>query len=388
MLASLALVAGCRGEPSSERVAGSSSALAPPPTSSAIVIDASASAPLDAGAPTPLRDELTLLAGGDVSYARLVGKILLEHPDRTFFDHLRPWLSKADLRFANLEGPLSDQKGETQSPTQVLVFTGPPAGADALAREGFDIVSTANNHAWDYGKKALFETMDHLDRVAVRYVGTGRDRAAAYRPTLIEKDGYRLGFLAVTDIWNQGLLSKHEAAEYVADADEARLAEAVRDLRASGTVDAIVVSHHGGSEYLDEPLQRTQRILRGAIDAGADVVIGHHPHVTQGVEWRDGKPIFYSLGNLLMRMHREHPWTELGFLSRVVFHRGTTVTVAVCPYRIFGIEVLPLATDAHRALYERRFYDHLRVISKRVGGTEIGEVGEDGCAPLFAPKAR
>ncbi len=372
----IALLGACRDEQARDT---------PPPSSastSTITVAPPASTEPAAPLPPPRRERLTLLAGGDVSYARLVGRMLLEQPDRRFFPKLTPWLSSADLRFANLEGPLSEQKGEVQSPGLPLVFTGPPIGADALAREGFDIVSTANNHAWDYGKRALIETLDNLDRVGVRHVGTGRDRAEAYRPTLVEKDGFRLAFLAVTDIWNQGQLSRHEGAEYVAEADEQRLAAAVRALREDPSVDAVAVSHHGGSEYMDEPLQRTQRILRAAIDAGADVVIGHHPHVTQGVEWRNGRPILYSLGNLLMRMHREHPWTELGFLARIVFHRGTPVTVEACPYRIFGVEVLPLAADPHRDLYERRFYDHLRVISKRVGGTEIGPVGDDGCAKL------
>src|SRR6185436_803076 len=104
-----------------------------------------------------------------------------------------------------------------------------------------------------------FETMENLDRVHVLYVGTGRDREAAYRPVIVERDGFRVGFLAVADIWNQGVLSKHPGAEYVAGADEQKLADAVRALRGEGTVDAIAVSYHGGSEYIDEPLQRTMK---------------------------------------------------------------------------------------------------------------------------------
>jgi poly-gamma-glutamate capsule biosynthesis protein CapA/YwtB (metallophosphatase superfamily) len=265
------------------------------------------------------------------------------------------------------------------------VFTGPPVGADALVRAGFSVVSTANNHAWDYGKTALFETMDNLERVGLPYAGTGRDRAAAYRPTILDREGFRLGVIAVTDIWNQGALSTHPGAEYVAEADEQRLADAVRALRAEPGIAAVVVSYHGGSEYIDEPLQRTKRILRAAIEAGADAVIGHHPHVVQGVEWVGGRPIFYSLGNLLMRMHKDHPWTEFGFMARLELSRRGALKVEACPYRIFGITPLPLFSDKLREVYERRFWEHLRGISRRVGGTQIGRVGEDGCAGLSPP---
>jgi len=311
--------------------------------------------------------------------------MLLRDPARDFFSAIRPWIRAADLTFANLEGPLSDQGGETGSPANNLVFTGPPAGAEALERAGFSIVSTANNHAWDYGKNALFETMDLLSSAGVRYAGTGRNRQEAYRPTIVDLDGIRIAFVAVTDIWNQGLLERHPGADYVAGADSARLTGVIEQLRASGGAEHIVVSYHGGAEYTDEPLTRTKEILRGAVDAGADLVLGHHPHVTQGIEFYRGKPIFYSLGNLLMRMHRDHPWTEYGFLARATLRGAASPQVEACPYRIFGTQIVPLAGDTR---HERRFFEHLRMISDRVGGASIAAPGKDGCAALSPPQPR
>src|SRR5262249_40058056 len=156
---------------------------------------------------------------------------------------------------------LSDQHGETMSASNPLVFVGPPAGADVLARAGFTIVSTANNHAWDYGKRAAFATLEHLDRVGVAHVGTGTSRAPAYAARVVEAHGWKIAFVAVTDIWNQGPLERHEAAEYVARADEATLAASVREAREGGAVDVVIVSYHGGDEYQDEPRARTRRIL-------------------------------------------------------------------------------------------------------------------------------
>jgi poly-gamma-glutamate synthesis protein (capsule biosynthesis protein) len=371
----------------------------------------SAAAP---SAPSPAadrRDEVTLVAGGDVSFGRLVGQMLLREPGRDFFAALHPWFDAADLRFANLEGPLSDQHGETVKPGQPLVFTGPPAGADALARARFSIVSTANNHAWDYGAPALIETLLRLDAAGVRHAGTASSREASRRAEILDVGGFRVAFLAVTDIWNDGALARHPADAFVGRADEGELGAAVRAVREGGAADAVLVSYHGGEEYRDDPLPRTRAILHAAIDAGATAVLGHHPHVVQGVEWYRGRPIFYSLGNLLMRMHRDHAWTGFGMVARLSLRRdeaptvdgsgergspnpgsrrvpgGPPPSVEVCPFRISGVDALPLAQGRGRAAYEKLFFDHLRAISRAVGGTGIDAPGADGCAKLTPPDA-
>jgi poly-gamma-glutamate synthesis protein (capsule biosynthesis protein) len=328
-----------------------------------------------------------VLAGGDISFGRLVGQMLLRDPARDFFAALRPWMASADLRFANLEGPLSDQGGETVKPGQPLVFTGPPGGAEALARAGFSIVSTANNHAWDYGQPALLSTIALLDGAGVRHVGTGADRATSRRAEVVDVGGFRVAFLAYTDIWNDGLLARHPADAFVARAEEEEVGAAVRALRESGAADAVLVSYHGGNEYVDVPRGRTQTILRAAIDAGATAVLGHHPHVVQGVEWYRGRPILYSLGNLLMRMHRDHPWTGFGYLARIGLRRGEPPQLEACPFRILGVDVQPIAGDPGREALERVFFDHLRTISRAVGGTAVEAPGADGCARLAPPGA-
>ncbi len=342
----------------------------------------SAPIPSEPGETPPARESVTVLAGGDISFGRLIGQLLLRDPSRDFFKSIDPWLRSADIRFANLEGPLSDQHGETQSPDNVLVFTGPPSGAAALARSHWDVVSTANNHAWDYGPNALLETLGHLNAAGVKHVGTGADLDAAWAPVVIDVGGIRVGFLAVTDIWNQGPLESHPGSAFVARADRDRLVASIRALRTSGRVDTILVSQHGGVEYTDVPLVRGRELLRSAIDAGADAVIGHHPHVIQGVEWYHGKPILYSVGNLLMRMASGHQWTEFGYLARLVISRQNSIRLETCPFRIFGTEIRPLFGDSRRSTYEKLFFDHLQSISVVVGRTAIDPPGEDGCAIL------
>jgi poly-gamma-glutamate synthesis protein (capsule biosynthesis protein) len=334
-------------------------------------------------APEP---RVVLLAAGDVSFGRDLGQALLQDPEHDFFAPVTPLLAGADLRFVNLEGPLSDQKGETQSPWNLLTFTGPPGGAAALARAGIDVVSTANNHAWDYGHRALVETIDNLDRAGVHHVGTGRDPAEASAPVVLERNGIRVAFVAVTDIWNFGSLRTHVAAPFVAGADEDRLVASVRALRAERKADVVVVSYHGGVEYVDRPLPRARRILHAAVDAGADLVLGHHPHVLQGIAWRRGRPILYGLGNLLMRMSQTEK-RPTGYLARITVGRDRPPAVEACPLLIHGATPRRLADepDPHtRALEERRFARHLAAISADLGGVEVGEPGGDGCMPVRA----
>jgi poly-gamma-glutamate synthesis protein (capsule biosynthesis protein) len=345
-----------------------------------------AAAPSDAGpGPAARRDRLVVIAGGDVFFGRGHGQILLRDPEHDPFRTVQALFATADVRFANLESQLSDQKGETGHPENKLIFTGPPSGADALRRGGMTIVSTANNHMWDYGKAALFETMDNLDRVGVLYVGSGRTRERAYGPVIVEREGFRVAFLAVTDIWNQGPLRVHPGRELVAMAEAEPLAQAVRALRADPTVDTIIVSYHGGSEYMEEPMQTTRAIVHAAVDAGADVIVGHHPHVVQGIGWYRGKPILYSLGNFTMGMHQDHAWSQMGYLARITLRRGAAAEIEACPYRLRGFEPVPLAGDPQRPHYEKHFFTKFERISRQVAGTTIGPVGSDGCAPVTPP---
>jgi poly-gamma-glutamate capsule biosynthesis protein CapA/YwtB (metallophosphatase superfamily) len=314
---------------------------------------------------------------------RAMGQKLLREPGFNPFTTVAALLAGVDVRFANLEGPLSEQRGETMSRSNMLIFTGPPAGADALARAGFTVVSTANNHAWDYGEAALGETIANLDRVGVRHAGTGSTLEEAWRPAVIEAGGRRIAFIAATDVWNFGPLAEHPASAHVAEASPDAIARGVTAARALPGVDAVIASVHGGYEYVDTPSPRMVAIAHAAIDAGASAFFGHHPHVVQGVEWYRGKPVFYSLGNLLMQMVVGHEWTGWGFVARVVVEPGGAVSRAeACPYRILGLAPLPLAGDPAAGALQGVFFAHLRAVSASVGKVKIGAPADDGCAPI------
>ena len=330
------------------------------------------------GAPSPAEPSLTLAVAGDVNLGRGCGQRLLADPSYDPWRGVASLWADADLRFVNLESVLSDQHGETQSPHHALVFTGPPSGADALARAGIGIVSTANNHAWDYASRGLFETLSNLDRAGVAHAGTGITEADAYQPAILRANGLTISVFAVTQVWNLGVFEREEARHHVAWADPARLREAVKRARADS--DFVVVSYHGGEEYKYEPLPKTRAFADEMLSLGADAVIGHHPHVTQGVAWRAARPIFYSLGNFVFDGRAGLPWTRASFLAKLRFQRGSPVQVSVCPVQISGYEPQPLTAKDEAA--RREFERHLRELSDTVGGTNIGGIDALGCYAL------
>lgn len=320
-----------------------------------------------------------ILAGGDVSFGREVGQRLVSTKDYAPFAGISALLRDADVRFVNLESQLSDQRGETQSPRHRMIFTGPPEGARALSLAGIDVVSTANNHAWDYGRSALFETLDHLRAANVRSAGTGRDLEQAYSPALLTVKGFRLAIFALTHIWNQGPIEKHDGRDYVAWANLERLSKAIA--RARSANDLVLVSYHGGAEYQDAPSQLTRAFSKAVIEAGADAVIGHHPHVIQGVGWVNARPIFYSLGNLVFGRRPEHPWTRYGMLASLRVDPAGARRFSICPYRIDEFEpalLAPAANDPERV----KFLSHLKLSSTAVGGVQFGETDALGCVEI------
>jgi poly-gamma-glutamate synthesis protein (capsule biosynthesis protein) len=319
-----------------------------------------------------------LLAGGDIDLSRRTGQRILADATLDPFAQIRPLLQKADLRFANLESQLCELSGKTRSEHNSLVFAGPPAGALVLRRGLLDIVSTANNHAWDFGKRCAQETILHLRNAGIAHVGTSADGNAPMRARIVQRNGQRFAFLAVTGIFNDGRLRDHVAREYVADADMGAMRKRSEEVRSQ--VDWVIASVHVGEEYMHVPVQATRYALFGAVDAGADLVLGHHTHTPQRVEYYQGKPVVMSLGNYVFHQHSDHPWTGWGYLARVRFEPATRPLVAICPYHLFNAAPQPL-TEQQRAV----FLVHWDAISRLPSSAVRGEPDADGCVPLAPP---
>ncbi len=217
---------------------------------------------------------ISIVAFGDVNLGRTVGQIILKGEIDYPFEKVREYFSKQDIVFFNLESQLSDQNGETEDPKSNIVFCGPPVAAASVRRANVSVVSTANNHAFDYGMKGLRETITLLRSEGVSVAGTSFDSSAMFPPTLIEKNSIRVGIVAYTQFVNK--MESWDGREswqgYISDFDSQRVQLEIEDVRKKA--DFVIASYHGGREYADLPDSKTREEMRFLIDAGADLVVG------------------------------------------------------------------------------------------------------------------
>lgn len=253
-----------------------------------------------------------LVCGGDVMLSRYVGRLARWKADRSFsFRGLAPALSSADIAFVNLESPFSDRGRPVE---KGMVFKAEPDMIEGLKMAGIDVISTANNHARDRGSYGLEYTLRWAAANGIAVVGTGLVPAAAHEGAIVERHGTRFGFLAYTYDQTNGNYPDQDPRVAVLDAGQMR-----KDVRAlSIRADVVIVSMHAGVEYQATPHPQQVEFARAAIDAGASVVIGHHPHVIQPVERYKHGVIFYSLGNLVFDQFQRRD-TQEGLLGEITF---------------------------------------------------------------------
>ena len=206
-------------------------------------------------------------------------------------------MNRADICMINNEFPYSDRG--TPTPDKKFTFRARPETVEYLKVLGTDIVGLANNHAYDYGEEALLDTFDTLEGAGIPYVGAGHNIDEAAAPYYIEVKGVRIGFTCATQIERSLPPDTKEAtadsAGVLRTLDPTRFNETIRE--ADENSDFVVVFVHWGSENVNDVEEAQRELARGYAAAGADLIIGAHPHVLQGFEYVDGVPVMYSLGN-------------------------------------------------------------------------------------------
>lgn len=237
---------------------------------------------------------VTLLFVGDIMLSRMVGEQTLASGDwRWPFLRIADFLKSADLTFANFENPVSDRGTKVGS---IYSFRADPRMLAGLVYAGTDVVSVANNHIWDYGRQAFLDTLDHLSENGIGSIGAGLSYAQAHAGIIKTVGDTRVGYLAYTNLLPASVAAKDDEAgvSYLVPAEMVQDIQALRP-----KVDVLVVSFHMGDEYHATHNAEQEKVFREAIDSGADLVIGHHPHVVQEVETYGAGYIAYSLGNFI-----------------------------------------------------------------------------------------
>ncbi len=283
---------------------------------------------LATGVPEP-EIPVSLIAVGDIMMSRTVETRMKRHGMDYPLRETAGFLRDADITFGNLECPITP--GRTVAPF-TMSFRAPVESAAVLRDAGFDMLSLANNHSMNFGAKGISDTFRYLAENGVAFAGAGKDAEEANAPRFIEVRGLRFAFLAYND--DDVVPDGYEATDKrpgTAFMRIERMREAVKAAKAQA--DFVLVSMHSGAEYVNKPNRRQTDFARAAIDAGAEMVIGHHPHVVQTLEKYNGKYIFYSLGNFVFDQ-MDTPDTREGLAVKVTFTHTGVAKMALHPVLI------------------------------------------------------
>ena len=253
----------------------------------------------------------TLLLAGDIMLNAIA-------PSAKIFKGITPELQKAGLAFANLEVPLTNAKVSTPHKSAAelkaksqFILKADPRNAIIVSRAGFAAVTLGNNHCMDYRAAGLAQMVAQLDTVKVAHAGAGKNAAEALKIAVVKApDGTRVGLLSGLAFMSDGALAHCTPATAIVPGinvfrfggrvdDKVRARLGVMARQAKTKCDLLLIGMHWGIERQTVPTDYQVNLARAWIDAGADIVWGHHPHVLQGTEVYHGKPILYSMGNLV-----------------------------------------------------------------------------------------
>ncbi|MDR2631793.1 MAG: CapA family protein [Spirochaetaceae bacterium] len=284
--------------------------------------------PLPAPLRSPETDFLTIIAAGDNLIHESIIRAAFRDGAYNFdpiYAGIKALIEPADIAFINQETPLA---GERFGYSRGLNFNTPEVMGKTLADAGFDVVSQANNHVLDKGEAGLFATLDLWDSLpAVQYLGIHRSREQRdTRQVIIEKNNIKVGFLAYTYGTN-GIPLPRDKPYLVSLAEKEVMAKEIAALRP--LCDFLVISMHWGNEYDHQYHTAQQTMAQFLAGQGADLIVGHHPHVIQPYQYlprKDGKDTlcFYSLGNFLAA--QDMPNTLLGGLAYIKLKKVNSQT--------------------------------------------------------------
>ena len=307
-------------------------------------------------------ENTTIIFAGDVLIAEAMEQYYdTEGAGRLVSEELLAEMKNADICMVNNEFQFSTRG--TPMEDKQFTFRTDPKYVQVMQDMGVDIVSLANNHSLDFGTDALQDTFATLDDAGILYAGAGDTKERAEDLQMIEVNGLKIGFLAATRVipvsqWNVEFRQPGLFTAY----DDARLVECVE--AAKKECDFLTVYIHWGIEREAHPQYYQTATAKNCFDAGADLVIGAHPHVLQGIEFMDGKPVFYSLGN---------------YIFAQTIARTALVKVEVQPDGEATYSLIPAyAEDGQTKMFEGEeaveLFDYMNEISPRAFIDEMGNI--------------
>lgn len=284
--------------------------------------------------------EITISIVGDIMLSRGVETCLKEYGYDYPYEDVSGIFQSDDLTIGNLECPITDSQNPADK-TKRFLFRAEEENAAALKRAGFDCLNLANNHSMDYLSNGLLDTMKHLEENGLAYVGASENASLSSNFTF-EKEGIKVGVLAYSTFPPEGFFFHKDkpTVQYINTMDLSGLKEDIASLECDFTI----VYFHWGAEFLPYKSEMQELIGREAASAGADLVVGTHPHVIQEKEIYKDTPIYYSLGNFVFDSQIP-PGTDESVILQIRVGREGLLSIEEIPLIIEGGKPLLMKND-------------------------------------------
>jgi len=301
-------------------------------------------------------NEILISAVGDIMLGDLpqcngfgVGSQIEKHGPLFPFGMCAPLLKKADVVVGNLEAALSNFDKFEDSFSEI-VLRGKPAAAKGLKEAGFGVLSLANNHIMQHGRKAFEDTLEALASEGIKSIGVRHPERGIDNHVTVGIKGRRLCFAA----YNLRPVQYFLASPLYAEGDPAKMIDEVAALKAAS--DIVVLSLHWGEEFVDRPAPEQVELAHHLVESGADVILGHHPHMVQPIEKYKGAVIAYSLGNFVFDMWQARLRRSL--ILNVTIADGPSIDYDIVPVEI-NRKHQPVPLDNPKAAAVRKYYSDL-----------------------------
>nr|WP_275444506.1 CapA family protein [Paenibacillus sp. ACRRX] len=297
----------------------------------------------------PTGDVVRFTFVGDIINAGKVADVVAKSGYHYPYSYVKSIFQQDDLTIANVETPITKRGVPAQH--KEFVYKSSPKMASAMKEAGIDVVNLANNHVMDQGEEGLIDTFAALQGADIRYVGAGKNGIEAYQPVIVKRNGMSIAVLGFSRVipdvsWYAGKNKPGLAATY----DPTKALESIR--KAKQAADIVIVVAHWGKEKVDYPVKHQQDLAHAYIDAGADLIIGGHPHVLQGFEPYKGKWIAYSMGNFIFTRATQPKTWETMVLEAECTKNGTC-KLQMHPYYTELGRAVPLIGTKGQALISR-----------------------------------
>uniref|UniRef100_UPI00403F4200 CapA family protein n=1 Tax=unclassified Paenibacillus TaxID=185978 RepID=UPI00403F4200 len=299
--------------------------------------------------PSNSAKDVTINFVGDIQFSGKVAELLDKNGYDYPFAKLGRLFKDDDLTIGNLETPIT--LGGTGAADKTYVYKSSPKALAAMASAGFDAVNLANNHILDQGVEGLVDTLTYLKEYGIAHTGAGMNRDEAYAPAYLERKGMKIALLGFSRVVPETSWKAEGNRAGVAEAyDSTGAVKAIQEARKKA--DLVIVVAHWGEERVSTPNSDQTRLAHEFVDAGADLVIGGHPHVLQGLEYYKGKWIAYSTGNFIFsRSTTEETWKTAVFQARCT--PDAACSMKVIPYEAALGQAIPMIDEANKLLLQQ-----------------------------------